>query len=194
VGTDRILVGTSINAGPPNAYLFNTNGTLLNTFTNPIAGTERSFSQAVGVLSENRLLIRGNGRLHLFTTNGVLLTTYTNSGMCEFGSIATLGSDRILIDGSCDDTAGLDTGAVYLVGVHTLDPPSISIQRTNGSIRLDWPLSAAAFLLEQTTNLFPVPSSNTWSQVAFPYETNGGHISISQPTAAPQTFYRLRKP
>lgn len=119
VGTDRVLVGTSqsgIHSGIERAYLFNTNGELVTTFTRSDGS---SFGRSVAALGSERVLIGapsdGNaGLVHLFSTNGDWLNTLTNpspSGGDGFGSsVAAVGNERILIGAPfC-----ADTGAAYL--------------------------------------------------------------------------------
>jgi hypothetical protein len=69
------------------------------------------------------------------------------------------------------------------------DAPLLSIQWQGAEVRLFWPRSAAAFLLEHS----PVADS-TWSLVNRPYATNAVHISVSAPLPVANTFYRLRRP
>lgn len=131
VGSDRILVGAYLDdAGAANAgsaYLFNTNGTLLTTITNPSPASGEQFGSAVAAVGNNRVLISahldttgatGAGSVYLFSTNGTLLTTITNPTPAVndgFGiSIAVLGSDRLLVGAYQDDTGAFNTGAAYL--------------------------------------------------------------------------------
>jgi hypothetical protein len=61
VGTDRVLIGASgkdmgtTDAGV--AYLFSTNGTLLNTFTNPTPANSDKFGSCVAAMGTDRVLI-----------------------------------------------------------------------------------------------------------------------------------------
>jgi hypothetical protein len=57
---------------------------------------------------------------------------------------------------------------------------------------VSWPLPATGFLLDETATLTGAPAP--WMQVAFPYQTNSTHISITVPMPAGNKFYRLRKP
>src|SRR5213594_2425586 len=84
--------------------------------------------------------------------------------------------------------AGVMSGGNYsLVGgfwgvvaaVQTPGAPRLNVIRTNGVVTIYWPLPAAGFVLEQTMSV-PNPPPN-WSQVAFPYQTNATHISITVP-------------
>lgn len=129
VGTDWALIGAPYddtganNAGA--AYLFNTNGALLTTFTNPIPAANDNFGCAVAAMGSDRVLIGaiGDGSPHigaayLFSTNGVLLTTFTNPTPAygdHFGaSLVAVGSDRVLIGASGDLPVASGDGAAYL--------------------------------------------------------------------------------
>ncbi len=131
VGSDRIVVGAVADqTGAPSAgaaYLFNANGTLLTTFTNPAPAPYQYFGWAVAALGSDRVLVgarsqnlgaTGTGAAYLFRTNGVLLTTFTNPTPEPgdgFGcSVAALGGDRVLIGASWDRTGAYAAGAVYL--------------------------------------------------------------------------------
>ena len=101
------------------------------------------------------------------------------------------------------DASGALTGGVYAVSggfwpgvnlVQTPGAPLLAAQSLGGgNVRIFWPLPATGFVLDQTTALATSPATSVWSQVAFPYQTNATHISITVPSAA-NKFYRLRKP
>jgi len=131
VGTDRVLIGAKFEdtgaSGAGAAYLFNTDGTLLTTFTNPTPAAFDWFGGAVAAVGNDRVLIAAYrddtgaeeaGAAHLFSTNGTLLTTFTNPTPAEgdwFGeAVAAVGSDRVLIGASRDDTGAEEAGAAYL--------------------------------------------------------------------------------
>lgn len=65
VGSDRVFVGAPPTILLPTndgaAYLFNTNGTLLTTFTNPAPAIYDSFAEHVAVLGNDRLVISSKG-------------------------------------------------------------------------------------------------------------------------------------
>jgi hypothetical protein len=80
------------------------------------------------------------------------------------------------------------------IAVQTPGAPLLSVEQLAGNnVRIYWPLPATGFVLDQATSLVSPPATNAWSQVAFPYQTNATHISI---TVAPSgnKFYRLRSP
>jgi hypothetical protein len=70
--------------------------------------------------------------------------------------------------------------------------PPIFIEHTNGSVRVFWPLSAAGFVLERTTNLLPAPATDSWTQVPFPYQTDATHFFIIMQPSSGAQFFRLR--
>jgi hypothetical protein len=60
------------------AYLFDTNGVLLTTFTNPSPASVQAFGFSVATVGSDLVLIgSGGGGPFLFNTNGKLLTTFT---------------------------------------------------------------------------------------------------------------------
>jgi len=131
VGTDRVLIGApSDETGGSDAgaaYLFSTNGTLLATFTKPTPAADEIFGVFVAAVGTDRVLIGASrddtgannaGAVYLFSTNGTLLATFTKPTPAadEFfgGSVAAVGTDRVLIVASGDDTGATDAGAAYL--------------------------------------------------------------------------------
>ena len=131
VGSDRVLIGAyGDDTGANDAgavYLFRTNGTLLTTFTNPTPVIGDNFGISVAGFGSDRVIIgaygddtgaNDAGAVYLFRTNGTLLTTFTNptpANSDNFGnSVAALGSDRVLIGASGDNTGATEAGAAYL--------------------------------------------------------------------------------
>jgi len=131
VGSDRVLIGAyhddtgATNAGV--AYLFSTNGTLLNTFTNPLPTSGDEFGFTLAAVGSDRVLIGSPfgdvasvnaGAAYLFHTSGALITTFTNpspSGNDFFGiAVAAMGGDRVLIGASSGDEGGFNVGSVYV--------------------------------------------------------------------------------
>lgn len=73
----------------------------------------------------------------------------------------------------------------------TNSSPVVGIVRTNESVFLSWPVSAASYTLQSTTNLVaPV----NWLAVAIPLQTNAGVISATLPSPEPSRFFRLQRP
>jgi len=131
VGTDRVLMGAwRADAGATDAgaaYLFNTNGALLTTFTNPTPAMDENFGVSVAAMGSDRVLIGAirndtgatdAGAAYLFSANGALLTTFTNPTPAfneRFGNpVAAVGADKVLVGGYRDDMGANDAGAAYL--------------------------------------------------------------------------------
>jgi hypothetical protein len=135
VGSDRVLIsddsyGLGMGQQIGRAYLFNTNGTLLTTFTNPNPAHVRVFGVSTAVLGSDRLIIGGLqdpnnsapalGAVYVYGTNGTLLNTITNPTPAVFNdfgqSVAAVGNDRVLI------------------GAPLGDPGLAYLYRTNGTL------------------------------------------------------------
>jgi FG-GAP repeat len=150
MGDDRLLVGAAYDntgaSGAGSAYLFGTNGTLLNTFTNPIPAANDNFGTAVAAVGSDRVLVSAidyggvkgtGGAAYLFSTNGTLLTTITNPTPAAgdyFGwSVAAVGGTRVLIGAYGDGTGASQAGAAYLFSTNgtlltTITNPTPAIQ------------------------------------------------------------------
>jgi hypothetical protein len=130
VGGDRVLIGApQNNTGATQAgvaYLFNTNGALVSTFTNPVPVVGDNFGTSVAAVGNDRVLISaidygasGNGgAAYLFSISGTLLTTFTNPTPAAndyFGwSVAAVGSSRVLIGAYWDGSDVFRSGSAYL--------------------------------------------------------------------------------
>lgn len=129
VGTDRVIVGAygGGGSGADGAYLFNTNGTLLITFTNPTPASQDHFGSSVASVGESMVIISAphdnasvlyGGAVYLFSTNGTLIRTFTKATPAAFDyfgiSVAAVGTDKVIIGDLYDDTTALNAGAAYL--------------------------------------------------------------------------------
>jgi hypothetical protein len=126
LGSDRVLVGAVGAGSSGGAYLFNTNGTLLTTFTHPTSTDNIGFGASVAAAGDNAVLIGagipldtlGTTNAYLFTTNGTVIMTFTNpTGVNEdyFGAVvAGVGTDKVLIGAQDNDTGADRSGAAYL--------------------------------------------------------------------------------
>lgn len=160
LGNDRILVGapytgsTDIYYWLGEAYLFSTNGTLLNTFTNPTPQSGDLFGSAIATIGNDLIFVAAYsdnagadsaGVIHLYATNGALLNTITNpqpSDNAKFGySLAVVGNDRFVAGAPGDSFSPASVGVAYLM-------------RTNGA------------LLATFTNPAPTLGDNFGSTVA----------------------------
>jgi hypothetical protein len=128
VGTDQVLIGAwQDNTGATQAgaaYLFNTNGALITTFTNPAPEDFENFGYSVAAVGSDRVLIGApydrvehwpTGMAYLFSTNGVLLTTFSKPNQARFStfgwSVAAAGSGRVLIGAAHEN---FQQGGAYL--------------------------------------------------------------------------------
>jgi hypothetical protein len=209
VGSDRILIGAIFNntgaSDTGAAFLFNTNGALITTFTNPTPAMQEYFGSSLAALGADRLIIgtafektaaASAGAAYLFSTNGTLLVTITNPAPsigAYFGrSIAAVGTDRILIGADGNDTGEPDAGAAFLFSVPApAAPPTLAIQRTStNTVVISWPSPATGFGLQQNTNL----ATTNWL-AATNSVTDTGQLNyvIVNPLSG-GAFYRLFKP
>jgi Lectin C-type domain len=69
--------------------------------------------------------------------------------------------------------------------------PNVTITSNNGSITLEWPLSASGYILEATTNL-----SEPFTEFGYSEQTNleTGVIYVTITNPSPQMFFELEKP
>lgn len=212
VGTDRVLIGApGADLGPADtgvAYLFDTNGTLIVTYSNPTPEFGDSFGSAVASAGSGRILIGANGdntgaahagAAYLFGTNGALIATITNptpSILDRFGaSVAATESGELLVGAPLDSPGVPSAGAAYLFGVSTdtstAVAPTITTTSTGTTLTLFWPDSATGYRVESTLSFTP---TIIWNNVTGTFQTNGGFISIGFPMSGLQKFYRLVKP
>jgi hypothetical protein len=75
--------------------------------------------------------------------------------------------------------------------VQTEGAPYLYVTNSGGTVIVSW-AKVDGFVLDQATTLASSPVS--WSQVAFPYQTNATQIYITVPSLVGNRFYRLRKP
>ena len=87
----------------------------------------------------------------------------------------------------------LQGGFWSVVAVQTEGAPPLNVIKTNANVTVYWSLPATGFVLDQTTTLVSPPTTNSWTQVPFPYQTNATHIFISVPPSTGPKYYRLRK-
>lgn len=209
VGSDRVLIGAdaddtaAVNAGA--AYLFSTNGALLNTFINPSPAFGDSFGISVGALGMDRVLIGAYfedtgapdaGAAYLFSTNGTLLNTFTNPtpAVADFFGypVAGVGSDHVLVGTQLDDTGASDAGAAYLFSLPPPAAPSLSISlTTTNTVAVSWPSPSTGFTLQQNTNGI---ATVNWSNVMDTIADNGTTRTLIVNPPAGNRFYRLFKP
>ena len=131
LGNDRVLVGAyNAKTGATAAglvYLYNTNGTLMTTFTNPTPAASDNFGISVAAVGTDRVIIGANhdgtgatatGAAYLFNTNAALITTFTNPAPEDYDyfgwSVAGVGTSRVLIAAYQDSAGAFQAGSAYL--------------------------------------------------------------------------------
>ena len=128
VGTDKVIIGAfSLSSDRGAAYLFTIGGTLLTTFTNPVPTIDDEFGGSVAAVGSDKVVIGAkrddqatfdSGVAYLFGTNGNLILTFTNPTPSQSGhfggTIATVGTDKVLIGSSKNVGASQSVGAAYL--------------------------------------------------------------------------------
>jgi hypothetical protein len=131
MGSNRVLIGAiydnTLGHRTGAAYLFDTHGSLLTTFTNPTPSYEDYFGSSVAAVGSEQVLIGAwgdkevtfnAGAAYLFSASGELLTTFNKPTPVyadSFGiAVAAIGVDKVLIGANADDTGAIDAGAAYL--------------------------------------------------------------------------------
>jgi hypothetical protein len=130
-GSDRVTVGVGdypfydLHGG---VYLFNTNGALLTTITNPTPAADAIFGTSVAAVGTDRILVSAYGDdalgsepglIYLYSTNGTVLSIITNPapdyGDAFGAQIVLLGNDRLVITAPRDKATGFESGTAYLM-------------------------------------------------------------------------------
>jgi len=137
LGNDKVLIGahgaTDLGVKWTGlAYLFNTNGTLLTSFTNPSPAYFASFGDGVAVIGEDLVIIgatggpsgvNDSGIAYLYDSSGTRLTTITNptpNGSEGFGApVLALGTDKLFIGATAAWQGNYRMGAVYLFSTNS---------------------------------------------------------------------------
>ncbi|NCC51056.1 MAG: hypothetical protein EOM20_07555 [Spartobacteria bacterium] len=132
IGDQRLAVGAYNNdAGAINAgcvYVFDLNGGLVCTLTNPVPRAHARFGAALAPAGTNKLLVGapydspdgvfGIGSAWLYDLDGTLLLTLTNptpESSDYFGcSLADIGDEFVAVGAQGDNTGATNTGCVYL--------------------------------------------------------------------------------
>ena len=211
MGTDRVLIGapfddtggTDVGA----AYLFNTNGVLLKTITNPTPVADDRFGARLATLGNGRVIINASsddtgatnaGSAYVFDYNGDLLATLNNpapaTGDFFCWRVAANGGDTALVTAPWSDTKHVsDAGSAHLFSIPSIpSPPSLNIQHTApNTVVVSWPAPSTGFVLQQNTNGV---SSMNWSNVTATIQDDGTNLSISISPGPRVRFYRLFKP
>ncbi len=210
VGTERVLIGApEDDTGATNAglvYVFNANGTLLTTITNPTPAVGDNFGDRMAMLGNDRVLISApgddttgtdSGSAYVFNVNGTLVATLNNPSPAtgdRFGSrLAAFGSEGAIIGAPDDDTGAANAGSAYLFNIPS--PPAaplLTIQLTaTNTVVVSWPSAATSLVLQQNTNGI---GTVNWSNVTASIQNDGTSMTlVVNPTNASR-FYRLVNP
>lgn len=123
-----MIGASSERSGTGAVYLFDTNGQLLMTFTNPAPSLYDYYGRSIAVVGTDRVLIGSPAdganpeAVYVFNTNGTLMLTITNPTPAAgdwFGQrIAVLGNDRVVVSAPDDDTTGLNSGSAYVFNLN----------------------------------------------------------------------------
>lgn len=155
VGSDRIVIGApeegSSVPGAGAVYVYDLNGALLQTITNPAPVVTGGFGSLVVAAGNNQILIGaplndtlsvpGGGVAYLYDLNGTLVTAFTNpvpDSAAQFGTMAVaLGTDSVLIGAPMADDDSDGSGVAYLFqtdGTHliTINNPSSAVASSFG--------------------------------------------------------------
>ncbi len=210
-GTDKILIGAfSDNTGADDAgaaYLFNTNGTLLMTFTNPAPAAQDFFGCSLAAVGADRVLIGAYGdstgashagTAYLFNTDGTLLMTFTNPAPAAndfFAGSLAAGVNQAIIGAHANAMGANNVGIAYLFNLPTASlSPLLSITQNPAltTLTVSWPVAAGNWVLENTNSL-TVGGIIAWPQISPPYQTNSVTISVTftNVTATGSQFFRL---
>ena len=210
IGTDRVAIGAPLeDRGATDTgavYIFNTNGTLLTTITNPTPAAGDYFGFQIVVLGNDRLVITAprdkatgfvSGTAYVMDLNGDLLATINNPTPATgdgFGwTMAPFGSEGVIIGAPFDDAGANNAGSAYLFSIPAPPtPPSLTIQRTaTNTVVVSWPSPSTGFGLQQNTNGV---SSTNWSNVTNTIQDDGTTKSIGVSPTLGSRIYRLFKP
>ena len=127
ISGDLVLIGSPSPFPPKNpgkAYLYNTAGTLLQTYNSPAGIIGDAFGGSVDLQGTNVLIgARGvdtgalnAGSAYLFNTAGTLLQTYNNPTPEQDDSFGVVGIDgtNVFVGAPGDNTGGDNAGSAYL--------------------------------------------------------------------------------
>jgi uncharacterized repeat protein (TIGR03803 family) len=197
------LYGTAYGGSSGNGTVFavNTNGTgftLLHTFTALFGG---SLTNSDGAAPNAGLILSGNtlygtllgggsagyGTLYALNTDGTDFTTLYNftsgsDGANPAGGLILSGNT---LYGTTLNGGSSGNGAVFSF---SLPLPQLALTLSGTNVILSWPLNAAGFTLQSTTNLV---SSAAWTTVSPLPSIVNGQNTVTNSISGLQNFYRL---
>jgi hypothetical protein len=125
--------------------------------------------------------------------SGTYLPDQTNLGSLTHAQLVTniLNGDTLTFMGvppGSGTRMGINrTGSVALDG--DIPPPGLQFLRTNGTLVLNWPFSAAGYVLESS-----VPLARTWTNAGSVVLISGNQNIVTLAPSNNAAFYRLRFP
>jgi hypothetical protein len=81
------------------------------------------------------------------------------------------------------------TWSMQITELRTAQQPQLAILPAGTNVNILWPLFAANFQLQSSTNL---SDTNSWLLVTQTRATNGSQLSVTLPTSAQHQFFRLK--
>jgi len=211
LGSDKLFIGaTQDRQGGERmgaVYLFSTNGTLLNTFTDPTPELYGLFGRAVTPIGADLVVIGDytdgtlgtlSGAAHLFRTDGTFLNTITNpmpqsptsTSGDRFGfAIALAGAGKVLIGADGDDAAGTDKGVAYLYSIDfSVLNPKLRITATpSNAVVVAWPGPSTGWALQFSTNL----TTSNWTDVTNLVVAVGSENQVVFSPMSDRKYFRL---
>ena len=204
VSSDRVLISSpgddtaGTNAGA--AYLFSTDGTLVNTFMNPGHASE-VLGRSLTAVGSDRVLIgtSGSEKAYLFGTNGALLTTIGRNStlgrtisnqdpasVAPWGApVVSLGNDLVLVS-TTPPVWDYRDGEAYLFSISPRPSLNIWLTATN-TVVISWPSAVTNFFLQENVASVSV----NWSNVTAEIRNNGTNKTVIVSPAERSRFYRL---
>ncbi|MEY2465732.1 MAG: hypothetical protein QOD03_253 [Verrucomicrobiota bacterium] len=82
-----------------------------------------------------------------------------------------------------------ETWTMQITELRVSQLPQLAIAPAGTNVNILWPLSAASFQLQSSTNL---SNTNSWLLVTQTRATNGSQLSVTLPASAQQQFFRLK--
>ena len=181
-------------------FIYNINGTLLDTITNITGQDETGFGNSLAIVGTGQLLVGAlyassavgltGGAAYLFDANGALLTTFANpaaGNFSEFGeSVTAVGPGLVLIGAPAAGPVMLQSGAAYL---YTLGGTLVAtFADPNQNYNDGFGISAVAVGANEL--LIAASGANNNSGQAYLYNTNGTLLAtLSDPAAGGNDYF-----
>jgi len=134
------------------------------------------------------VLVCGVGTNNLFSLEAKYIPTnvFSTSRLIDVSQWS--GSTNELFFGFMGGTSTNATLQIQNIRFYSIQPPSLQAQLSSGNLVLSWPLSAATFSLQTTTN---IGNQNSWTTLTNVPAIVNLQNTITNPIAGSQGFYRL---